>query len=75
MGSKFTTTVLPDHVMITETPGGGGWGNPRLRDPEAVRRDVSEGLVSAERARTVYRVALDSNLNVDQAETIKLREA
>ena len=74
MGSKFTTSVLPDHVMITETPGGGGWGNPRLRDPEAVRRDVSEGLVSAERARTVYRVALDSNLNVDHAQTRKLRQ-
>ena len=74
MGSKFTTTVPPDRVMITETPGGGGWGDPRQRDPEAVRLDVSEGLVSLERARTVYCVALDSYLNVDLAQTRKLRQ-
>ena len=75
MDSKFTTTVPPDHTMITETPGGGGWGNPKSRDPEAVRRDVSEGLISKERAREVYAVALDADLNIDQAATSELRES
>ena len=32
--------------MVTETPGGGGWGDPTKRDPEAVLLDVLEGLVS-----------------------------
>ncbi len=73
MDSKFTTSVPPDHVMITETPGGGGWGDPKHRDPEAVRRDVSEGLVSPERARTIYAVALDAKLKVDKAATHNLR--
>ena len=74
MDSKFTTTVPPDHVMITETPGGGGWGDPKRRDPEAVRLDVSEGLVSLERARTVYAVAFDADLSVDHAKTRELRQ-
>ena len=75
MDSKFTTTVPPDHAMITETPGGGGWGDPKSRDPEAVRRDVSEGLISKERAREVYAVALDADLNVDIAATRNLRQS
>ena len=36
------------------TGGGGGWGAPSARDPEAVRRDVREGYVSAEAARREY---------------------
>ena len=36
------------------TGGGGGYGPPAARDPEAVRRDVREGYVSAEAARRDY---------------------
>ena len=36
------------------TGGGGGWGPPSERDPEAVRRDVREGYVSAPAARRDY---------------------
>ena len=35
-------------------PGGGGFGDPRLRDRDAVRRDLDAGLISAEAARQVY---------------------
>ncbi|MET0852380.1 MAG: hydantoinase B/oxoprolinase family protein, partial [Candidatus Rokuibacteriota bacterium] len=38
------------------TGGGGGYGPPAERDPEAVRRDVSEGYVSAEAAQRDYGV-------------------
>jgi N-methylhydantoinase B len=38
------------------TGGGGGWGPPGERDPEAVRRDVREGYVSAEAARRDYHI-------------------
>ena len=37
------------------TGGGGGWGAPSERDPEAVRRDVREGYVSAEAAQARLR--------------------
>ena len=36
--------------------GGGGYGDPRLRDPARVRHDVAEGLVTARRAAEVYGV-------------------
>ena len=39
--------------------GGGGYGDPFTRDPAAVAHDVAAGLVSRERAREVYGVALN----------------
>ena len=42
-----------DRLRI-ETPGGGGWGDPTLRDPDCVQRDVSEGLISSARAEEIY---------------------
>ena len=52
--------------------GGGGYGDPFTRDPAAVARDVAAGLVSRERARDVYGVALDGD-EVDLAATARLR--
>jgi len=40
--------------VTTVTPGGGGWGDPRQRDRARVEHDLQEGLISPERARTVY---------------------
>ncbi len=48
--------VHPGDLVRLLTAGGGGYGDPRERDPEAVRRDVAEGYVSAEAARRVYGV-------------------
>ena len=42
-----------DRVRLV-TPGGGGYGDPALRDPEAVAHDVREGYVSKEAARRHY---------------------
>ncbi|GGG24553.1 N-methylhydantoinase B [Caldovatus sediminis] len=42
--------------LVLKLPGGGGMGDPRQRDPALVRRDVADGLVSPEVARTVYGV-------------------
>ncbi len=47
--------VLADRqVLVIETPGGGGWGDPARRDPALVRGDLREGLVSADGARREY---------------------
>jgi N-methylhydantoinase B/oxoprolinase/acetone carboxylase alpha subunit len=45
------------HVEI-DSAGGGGWGDPFERDPEAVRQDVLDELVSLEAAHDVYGVVL-----------------
>ena len=72
--SKVTTSVPSGRVIVTETPGGGGWGDARRRDPEAVRSDVASGLVTAERARDVYGVEVDPDaLEIDEDATSQLR--
>lgn len=43
-------------VFRHELAGAGGWGDPKLRDHDAVRADVREGKISPERARELYGV-------------------
>jgi len=43
-------------VVTHYTPGGGGYGSPRERDPLAVQRDVRNGFVSADAAASAYGV-------------------
>ena len=45
-----------DDVIRVVTGNGGGFGDPKRRDPELVRRDVENGLLTTERAREVYGV-------------------
>lgn len=60
LNSKSTHELKPNDVVSYRTCGGGGYGNPRERDPELVLRDVREGKVSMERAREVYGVVIDT---------------
>lgn len=55
--------------------GGGGWGNPKARDPERVRSDVLNGYVSLEAARRDYGVAFHADLSIDEDTTRSLRGA
>jgi N-methylhydantoinase B len=72
LGSKMTLDVKPGDVVSYQTCGGGGWGPPEERDPALVLRDVREAKVSLERARTVYKVAVDPDTwTVDETETAK----
>lgn len=74
--------VLPskcDHIrvekgdlVIFDTWGGGGWGNPLERAPAAVATDVIKGLISVEGARR-YGVVLDVAGQVDAQATAELR--
>lgn len=74
MSSKVSLHLEPGEVVRIETPGGGGYGPPLERDPEAVLKDVRLGKVSAERARAIYAVALDeAGRAVDRDATARLR--
>jgi N-methylhydantoinase B len=64
--------VQPDDLLLSETWGGGGWGDPFERDPGLVRFDVEAGLVTPEGAKR-YGVVLDATGAVDAAATAKLR--
>lgn len=52
-------TLLPGDRAILETPGGGGFGSPAERDPDAVADDVRQGYVSSVEAAKAYGEALD----------------
>jgi N-methylhydantoinase B len=53
--SKYANITLEpgDRIMLV-TPGGGGYGTPRERDPAAVAEDVAEGYVSPASAASLY---------------------
>jgi len=72
--SKCTVRMEKGDILIIRTPGGGGYGNPLKRDPSLVLRDVLNGLVSVERAREDYGVAINlETMEVDEEATERLR--
>ncbi|GAA5087353.1 N-methylhydantoinase B [Thermocatellispora tengchongensis] len=61
-------------VLVNNTGGGGGYGDPFLRDPARVARDVRNGFVSVEAAARDYGVAVDpATFEVDAEATARLR--
>lgn len=74
MASKVTGVRLKAGERLRlETPGGGGWGDPWRRDPDAVARDVRRGFVSVEKAAADYGVAVAADGAIDVAQTAALR--
>ena len=62
--------MTPGDVIEFRTACGGGYGEPRERDPDAVARDVRDGLVSIEAAHRDYGVVVDPRtLALDLAAT------
>ena len=55
------------------TPGGGGYGDPRRRDPALVAHDVKQGKVSVGAAQDLYGVVCDEAGVVDEAATARRR--
>jgi N-methylhydantoinase B len=70
-----TTDVKIDRsgFVRLESPGGGGFGDPRRRDPSQVARDVRLGYVTRESASAHYAVALRADGSVDDGATAELR--
>ena len=56
-----------------ETPGGGGYGRARERDPAAVAEDVRLGYVTAFAAERDYQVKFAPDGTLDMAATAKVR--
>jgi N-methylhydantoinase B len=52
--STRRVAVVPGDRITLLTAGGGGHGDPRLRDPAAVRRDIAEGYLTPGAARDAY---------------------
>jgi N-methylhydantoinase B len=73
--SKLTHLVLGrDDVFVTTSGGGGGLGDPLLRDREKIAVDLAAGYITAEHARQMYGVVLDAAGVVDDAASDLARE-
>jgi N-methylhydantoinase B len=72
---KGRQTVPPRDAIQLHLPGGGGLGDPRTRDPQSVKADVLDGLITADEALRDYGVAIDASGEIDQAETTRLRRS
>ncbi|MFG1777773.1 hydantoinase B/oxoprolinase family protein [Micromonospora sp. NPDC049051] len=61
-------------VLVMESAGGGGWGDPLDREPEAVAEDVRQDYLTGDEARQRYGVHLDAAGDVDRAATAEERQ-
>ncbi len=69
-------TIAVGDLVCMETAGGGGYGPPTAREPDAVLADVLDGKVSVAAARAAYGAAIDPAHGViNLAETDSLRAA
>lgn len=66
--------VAPGDRIIFRTAGSGGWGDPLDRPAEAVAREVSQDLLSPEKARNDYGVVLTDEGTLDDKATATLRQ-
>ena len=69
LGNTDTLVMEPGDVLQIHSPGGGGRGDPLVRDPQRVALDVARGYVSAASARQAYGVLLDEHGRVDEDAT------
>ena len=66
-------SVEIDDLLLFETWGGGGWGNPFEREIERVVLDVKKGLVTLRGAKE-FGVVIDEDGSVNEVATEELRE-
>ncbi|MDP2410045.1 MAG: hydantoinase B/oxoprolinase family protein [Pseudolabrys sp.] len=73
---QYCDTWIGDgETLVSVACGGGGYGSAANRDPERVCKDVQEGLVTRQRAESVYGTVLTPDLQVDIEATERLRAA
>jgi len=66
--------LLRNDIVSIRTGGGGGWGNPFLRDPKMVLEDVKNGFIDIKTAKEKYLVIINpTTMEIDWKETDMLR--
>ncbi len=71
----FSTSIDRGALFHHRMAGGGGWGDPLTRDPQAVADDVRNDKVSRRAALETYAVVLSESGAVDVAATVTARTA
>jgi N-methylhydantoinase B len=67
-------SLRENDVLVVETAGGGGYGDPTERDPNKVRDDVRVGFLALAEARDRYGVIIAEDGRVDIEATRNKRE-
>ncbi len=66
-------TFKAGEAFVFESGGGGGWGDPLTRNPEAVADDVRNDIVSRDAALDAYGVVVTDTFTVDDVATAQAR--
>ncbi|MFF5989947.1 hydantoinase B/oxoprolinase family protein [Prauserella flavalba] len=72
--NQQSVAIRAGDVLVQWIAGGGGYGDPLLRDPRLVAADVRDGYVTAETARRTYGVVIADG-TADEAATQRARAA
>lgn len=74
LGKKADISVSHGDRILVRPAGGGGHGDPLLREPERVAQDVKNAYVSRAAAEAEYGIVLDESGVIDAQATARLRE-
>jgi N-methylhydantoinase B len=72
--NQQSVSIRAGDVFVQWIAGGGGYGDPLLRDPRLVADDVRNGYVTADTARRTYGVVVADG-TVDEEATLRARAA
>jgi N-methylhydantoinase B len=70
---RGTVRLARGQVIVSTSTGGGGYGDPRTRDPALVDRDLKAGYITTEDAQDIYACVV-RNGAVEFGETVEYRE-
>ena len=73
LSSKCVVDLSPGDTVSFQTPGGGGYENPFLRNPELVKHDVQRGYYTTQQVKENFGVVLNFKGEIDEKATQKLR--
>jgi N-methylhydantoinase B len=71
-GTATDVPLAPGDMLTVETPGGGGFGDPFMREPQHVLLDLREGRISAAAAEAAYGIVI-VNGAIDAAASARRR--
>ncbi len=72
-GKVAAFPLMYGDIVRMQTAGGGGWGDPLMREPSSVAADVAQGYTSQEVARQRYGVVLDAEGLINERATTQCR--
>jgi N-methylhydantoinase B len=59
-GAKGGVIMKKGDVLVLQTPGGGGYGNPEERDRELVLKDIVNEIITLDEAKRDYNIDPES---------------